>query len=436
MSQATIENRQIRLPKSDILGSGDPGHALEQRLGAEALRWYVAGVTGDEVIVEVTYDHQRRGGRIEAPQGPSGKRVVVSIVPTGVGCELGGYAGDAAPASALLGAAADYVVTNPNAVNASAFIRLDANVLYTEGSCIDLLLKGDANLWLPRMNRVGLIVERAAAEDIETVYNVVNGVRAVHGVDIDCLVTEQTIGSHCRENDSGAFVGTVDRPEVILAAARTLLARGADAIAITTNIQDLPHDAYVAHFEGKYPNPLGGVEAIISHLVVDRLRVPAAHAPMINLKQLALKDPVVDARGAGEVASPSGLACVLIGLAKAPQISRERKLRLTGAISVDDVIAVVAPAGCLGGIPTLYAHAAGIPVIAVADNQTILGVTDQALGLDGVIHARSYAEAAGLVLALGHGIALGSIQRPLATLRPLPADHQEEHVPVLTNAVA
>lgn len=424
MNPHPVENRQIRLPKNDVLGSGHPAETIERHLGAEALRWYIAKITRDEMVVEVTFDRARQEDSSASASDaapalePHGNAVVVSIVPTGVGCALGGYAGDAGPATALLATAVDYVITNPNAVNASSFVRLDPNVLYTEGLCIDRFVKGETNLWLPRANRVGLVVEKAPDRALETVFNVVNAVRAVHGIAIDCEVTPERIGSHCRKNASGAYVGTVDRPQTLIAAAEALIARGADALAVTTNIQDLPHDAYVDHFDGKAPNPMGGVEAIMSHLLVDRFTLPAAHAPMINWKDLALTDNVVDARGAGELASESGLACVLIGLGKAPQLARRRAQSPRAAIGVADLLAVVAPAGCLGGIPVLYAHRRGVPVIAVDANETIFEVTAEALGLDGVIPVRNYAEAAGVLLALRHGIALGSIDRPLETLRP------------------
>jgi hypothetical protein len=78
----------------------------------------------------------------------------------------------------------------------------------------------------------------------------------------------------------------------------------------------------------------------------------------------------------------------------------------------------VAPASCLGGIPVLCAVDRGIPVIAVTANETILSVDRTALGIaDAVIEARSYAEAAGLLLALRHGISPDSITRLLETKR-------------------
>lgn len=414
-----FENRQFTFEKQDIFGAGSPAERIGNLLGERALRWYIAQVRGEKVVVEATLGEPATAREAPEQAFSPGKSVVVSIIPTGVGCEVGGYAGDAAPATRLLAAAVDYLVTNPNAVNSSNFISLDENVLYTEGLAIDLFSKGKANLYLPRGNRIGLVIESSKSQDIELVYNVVNTVRAVYGIDIlDPVITEGKIGSRCVENGSGAYVGTVDNPEVMFDACEKLLAQGANAIGITTNIQDLPHDAYVEHFKGNYPNPMGGVEAIISHSIVNRYGIPAAHAPMINLKELDLDHPVVDARGAGEMASASGLACVLIGLTRAPQLERERCRATLDVLTLDNLLAVVAPSTCLGGIPAICAGEQGVPIIAVEENGTVLEVEANKVGLKNVIQVRNYLEAAGVLTALQKGIAINTIGRPLKTLRP------------------
>lgn len=415
-----IENRQFRFRKADAGGGEKVGDLVERRLRDRALRWYVAKVTDEEIVVEATIlaDGLAEPEDANFPYRP-GKSVVVNVIPTGVGCEVGGYAGDAAPATRLLAHTADYVLTNPNAVNASNFISLEPNVLYTEGFCIDQFVKGQVELYVPYANRVGLIVEKTRRENLEMVYNVVNTMRSVFGIDIvDCVVTERPIGSRCVLNASGAYVGTVDHPEELFKAAERLVDLGAEAIGITTDIQDLPHDEYVKHFEGQFPNPMGGVEAIMSHLVVHRFKLPAAHAPMINLKELEFVHKVVDARGAGEVASESGLACVLIGLSRAPQVSLERRPRVADAVNVGNLMAVVAPAGCLGGIPAIHAERSGIPIVAVRDNRTVLDVDGAKMGFGKVIEVGTYAEAAGVLLALRHGIDVRAIARPIETLRP------------------
>lgn len=415
-----IENKQLRIGRSQVaLPHGLP-EMTEKVTEGRALRWYVGQITEEEVLVEATVSSEKIGEFTESVEGRfhPGRSVAVSIIPTGVGCSIGGYAGDAAPVTRLLSSAVDYLVTNPNAVNASDFAQINDNVLYTEGYCIDLLCRGRIDLHVPYANSIGVIIEKTSDARLDIVFNVINAVRAVHGVDIQhCVVTDRPIGSRCDKNDSGAFVGTVDHPEVLSQACESLLAKGVNAIAVTTNVQDLPFDDYALHFAGQAPNPVGGVEAIISHFIVNRFRVPAAHAPMINLKELALESPVVDARGAGEFSSVSGLACVLMGLTKAPQIAPRPGTRVRDIVNLNNVVAVIAPASCLGGIPTLFAARYGIPTIAVRGNETILSVTRQDLGLENVIEVGSYAEAAGVLMALEQGIALQTIMRPLPTLR-------------------
>ena len=405
----TLDRDSVRHPE-DLLA------AVDSVVTGTPLRWFVSLVTDTEVVVEVT---EYAGPPLpELPAPPpvrgNGRDVVVSLVPTGIGCAVGGYAGDAGPATALLTGCADHVVTNPNAVNASDFIRLDDRVVYTEGSSIDLFCQGAINLHLPRANRVGVIIEAADPAAVRHALSVVNAVRAVHGVEIvDYVVTDRPIGTRCTRHASGAYVGQVDDPKLLLDVAHELVDNGADAIAVATNVQDLPAAAYQQHFLGLHPNPVGGAEAVVSHLISRSLQVPSAHAPMMNFKELS--DPgVVDARGAAEYVSVSGLACILVGLGRAPQIAPAPRRRIVETLSVDQVTAVVAPAAALGGVPVLYADQQGIPVIAVRDNTTILDVTAESLGLRGAIEVSNYPEAAGTVLALRRGISLDSLRRPLA----------------------
>ena len=185
---------------------------------------------------------------------------------------------------------------------------------------------------------------------------------------------------------------------------------------MTTNVQDLPAQAYASHFAGGHPNPVGGAEAIVSHLLTRSLGVPCAHAPMLNFKALPGGGQVVDARGAGEFISASGLACVLVGLRRAPQLYERPGCGISAVIGIGDVVAVIAPASALGSLPVLAAAQRGTPVIAVQDNTTILDVTADRIGVPDVITVANYAEAAGAILALMAGISLATVRRPLATL--------------------
>lgn len=416
-----IQNKRCTINRSEVSEARPLFEVIEETLGSSALRWYVAEITEEEIVVEVTTHAEETVKPFKPAERPyyAGKSVVLSVIPTGIGCSIGGYAGDASPVTNLLALTADYLITHPNSVNASNFIGLNNDkIVYTDGYCIDLFCKGLVDLYIPHSNKVGLVIEKAESSKLDAVFNIINTVRAVHGVNItDYVITEKPIGGHCIENRSGAFVGTIDNPHVVLEACEKLIRNGVNAIALTSNIQDLSYENYVKHFDGEYPNPVGGVEAIISYLVTRQFQVPSAHAPMSNLRELNLKYNIVDARGAGEFSSASGLACILIGLHRAPQIRPDFNYRAIDMISLNNLTAVVMPFNSLGGVPAIYAQKYNIPVIAVQENHTILNVTQEKLRLNNVIKARSYAEAAGILLALRRGINLESISRPLKTLR-------------------
>jgi hypothetical protein len=415
-----IANRTYTISRSAVVAAGGIGEAVADAAAGEPLRWFVseaAEATIRVVVTECTGIPAPCIGALPPPR-PSGRAVVINLIPTGIGCAFGGYAGDAGPVTALLGAAADLVVTNPNAVNASDFLHLDERTVYTEGYSLNLFADGRAPLYRPRSNRIGVIIERAERSSIDAVYNVINAVRAVHGVDVvDHLVTDEPIGTHCVRHESGAYGGQIDDPEVLLEAGRRLIDAGATALAVATNVRGLPAGEYARHFAGAHPNPVGGAEAVVSHLLTRTFGVPSAHAPMRNFKDVGLAEVgVVDARAAGEFVSASGLACVLMGLRRAPQFAPRPGCPTTEMIVSDDVVAVVAPATALGSAPVVSAVRRGTPVIAVRENQTILNVTAQALHLDSIIEVDSYLAAAGLVLALRNGIGIDALRRPLAAV--------------------
>ena len=88
------------------------------------------------------------------------KFVVVSIIPTGIRCSVGGYIGDATAVTNKVAAVCDYLITNPNAVNGGAFNFKEKNVLYVEGYAIDRFFRRQIELSLPQKNSIGVILER------------------------------------------------------------------------------------------------------------------------------------------------------------------------------------------------------------------------------------------------------------------------------------
>ena len=84
---------------------------------------------------------------------------VVFLIPTGIGAEIGGHAGDATPAARLIAETCDTLILHPNVVNASDINEMPANSLYVEGSVIARLLMGTIGLVPTRANRVLVIID-------------------------------------------------------------------------------------------------------------------------------------------------------------------------------------------------------------------------------------------------------------------------------------
>jgi len=82
----------------------------------------------------------------------------VLLVPTGIGAEIGGHAGDATPVAALLASVCSTLITHPNVVNASDIIDIPSNTLYVEGSVISRLLMGTVGLQKVRRNRLLVVL--------------------------------------------------------------------------------------------------------------------------------------------------------------------------------------------------------------------------------------------------------------------------------------
>ena len=68
---------------------------------------------------------------------------IVHIIPTGVGAEIGGHAGDGNPSAKLLASICDNLITHPNVVNASDINEMTENTLYVEGSMLVRFLEGE-----------------------------------------------------------------------------------------------------------------------------------------------------------------------------------------------------------------------------------------------------------------------------------------------------
>jgi len=341
-------------------------------------------------------------------------------IPTGIGCAVGGYAGDALPAARLLAAASGCLITHPNVMNGAALYWSDPRIHYVEGSSLDRFAAGDLLLQPVRQQRVGVLFDAGIEPELRQRHlQVADGCRATLGLEIGpVVVTDRPLDVSLSLGASGVSWGQLGQPEALLRAGRQLKAAGATAIAVVARFPDDPDsEALAAYRQGSGVDALAGAEAVISHLLSRELGLPCAHAPALSPLPL---DPDLDPRAAGEELGFTFLPCVLVGLSRAPDLLPAAAQSAAGAsggsaLGIEAVGAVIAPAGALGGAAVLACAERGIPVIAV-DNPCLLEVTAEALELQ-VIAASSYSEAAGLVLALREGIAPAALHRPLSPLR-------------------
>lgn len=353
---------------------------------------------------------------------------VVMVVPTGIGAEIGGHAGDATPAAIALAQVADTLITHPNVVNASDINELPGNGLYVEGSVLARLLMGTVGLRPTRANRVLVALDASHAERYSAyTVNAINAARATYG--LNCVGIERIepalrlVGGYTETGRaSGSVEGFDGLVELLVKKKDTY-----DALAIAS-VVEVPQHYHFDYFTsgGEMVNPWGGVEALLTHGVSSIVDVPAAHAPMMESDDIAAVDPgVVDARMAAEVISITFFQSVLKGLQRSPRIvTDESEFVRSDVVVAEDVSCLVVPEGCLG-LPTLAALHQGILVIEVRENRNLMrnDLATLPWRAGQFYSADNYWEAVGIISALKAGINPDSMRRPMETKRPQFNDH-------------
>ncbi|MDD3436060.1 MAG: DUF3326 domain-containing protein [Candidatus Gastranaerophilales bacterium] len=346
------------------------------------------------------------------------------IVPTGVGASIGGYAGDASTWARRF-AEVSTLIVNPNVVNAGGFSGITENMLYVEGYSLDEFFKGNIGLVPSAKNKVGVVFDKGISEAVLNIHiNTINAVKTVYDLDIIYEVTQKVLETDFFVDLSGISTGKINNIETILKSAKNLLSQGAEAVAIVCKFKD--DNQNTAYESGIGVDPIGGLEAIISHYISKELRVPAAHAPAFE--DFSISTKIVDPKSASEYITPTFLPCILIGLSQAPRIvakQREKKEKnkwkmengkwkifcslLTAhcsllkpfilshqndslLLTVSDLDFLVMPYNSLGSVPVFEAIKRGIKVFAVKENQTVLNVTKNSLLLDKIIEINTYQE--------------------------------------------
>jgi len=318
---------------------------------------------------------------------------IVLIVPTGIGAEIGGHAGDGSPAAKLFGSLCDNLITHPNVVNASDINEMPENTLYVEGSILDRFLRGEIYLKKVHRNKILLVVNPPV--DINTI-NSVSAARVTIGANISIVVLEtplQLIANYKNGKASGIVIGWDDLIEQVNK-------YEFDALAIQTKIE-VDKEVAECYLRNGGINPWGGVEAKASKLISDGLDKPVAHAPLDSGLFNDFKE-IVDPRLSAEVVSISYLHCIIKGLNKAPRID------YNSGLSIDDVDFLISPYGCVGE-PHWACMKSGIPIIVVRENKTCL---NEEIPKEFIV-VENYLEAAGLISCYKAGITVESIRRPI-----------------------
>ena len=292
------------------------------------------------------------------------------IVPTGIGASIGGFAGDASCWARKLSKKCNLIV-NPNVVNAACFSGITENMLYVEGYTLDEFFKGHLALTPSCDNKIGVIFDSSVSKEVLNVHiNTINAVKTVYGLNIIGYdITDSDVGVEFFVDESGVSMGNVKNLDVLKKSAQRLIAKGAEALAIVCRFPEEQGDDYA---RGIGVDPVGGVEAIISHYISKEFKIPCAHAPAFD--DISISTDVVDTRCSAEYITPTFLPCILLGLNQAPKIT-------VNGIGVYDLDFLVVPYNSIGGIPVMEALKRDIKVYAIRENSTVLDVKPENFSL-------------------------------------------------------
>lgn len=309
------------------------------------------------------------------------EKLGIFIVPTGIGASIGGYAGDASGWARTFSKKSRLIV-NPNVVNAGGFSGINDNMLYVEGYSLDEFVRGKINLQPSDNNRIGVVFDCAIPKDVLNIHiNTLNAVKTVYGVNvIGYEVTEQPAGVEFSLSMDGVSAGSVMNETSLLKASERLIAKGAQAIALVCFFED-PEDMNEDYASGEGTDPVGGVEAILSHYISKELQIPCAHSPAFA--DYSICTDIVNPKASSEYITPTFLPCILLGLANAPKLVKD------GGISINDVDFLVMPGDSLGSIPVFECLKRNIKVYAVKENVTALDITKDKIS-DKIIEVADY----------------------------------------------
>ncbi len=303
----------------------------------------------------------------------NGKKIGAFVVPTGIGAAIGGYAGDAG-AYARKFAKHFNLIVNPNVVNAASYSAITSDMLYTEGYTLDSFFKGEINLIPSTDNKIGIIYDKAIPQDVLNVHiNTHNAVKTVYGIDIaEYVITDDEVGVEFFVSQEGLSSGNVKNIETLFNSAQKLINSGCSAIAVVCLFDDSDIDN-PDYSSGVGVDPVGGVEAVISHYISKHFKIPCAHSPAFC--DYKIYPDIVNPKSAAEYVTPTFLPCILLGLSDAPQITDN----LSKGINISNLDFLLMPFNSLGSVPVFESVKRNIKTYAILENKSELNITKDIL---------------------------------------------------------
>lgn len=345
----------------------------------DKLYFHVISLTDFSGVVEKPFCPIKRDKISQA------KDIVTLIIPTGVGALYGGYAGDANPLAKLIAAYADngYLLTHPNVINGSVLTDPPGNVIYLEGFFLEQFMLGQINIIPTKKNKIGVIFDSGISEKrLEYEVNVLNAFKSFCGVEIvGWTLTEKPLQIKPTVSEHGFSSGEIKNVDCLINAAFKLKDHGATAIAICSLIPDLELNKDYVY--GKGVDPIGGIEAIISHIVSASCGLVSANAPvLINKEKVDFKDIVPVS--AGEYIADTFLPAVISGLRFAPRVVKPGVLFADDEKNYFNISKLYMPYGSFGSMGAMFLNEMFNPenkVLLVKENITALEVNPDHLNV-------------------------------------------------------
>ena len=312
------------------------------------------------------------------------KPIIAISIPTGIGANIGGYAGDFGYIAREF-SKHFHTIINPNAVNGGILSAINYDMSYLEGYLFDEFFKGKISITPKKpyeTNKIGVIFDCAIPQNIINVHlNTISALKMVQGIEtIAVEYTTSPVGVEL-EIQNGISVGKLNNPDTLLCSAQKLIQKRVEAIAVVCFFgKDSEDENYEA---ANGIDPIGGIEAVISHLIAKEFNIPTAHAPAFN--DIDISQKIENPKVSSELISSTYLPCIMQGLSIAPKVGKCEK------ITNKNVEYLIVPYDSLGSSSVISSIENGIKVITI-NNKTTLEMTKDKLNFTPYAHFESYEE--------------------------------------------